>query len=84
MTPEAIAEYRRIANSEQALSREFVAAMAIHKLCDEVEQLLSEVTRLRNENRMLQIAVNEWESRSIGFKNELDVFEAELNEIDKL
>jgi hypothetical protein len=46
MTPEAIAEYRRIANTEQDLSRAFVAAIAIHKLCTEVEQLQAEVTRL--------------------------------------
>jgi hypothetical protein len=49
-----------------------------------ISRLLAEVTRLREENRMLRIAVDERASRVIGFKNELDVYEAELNEIDKL
>jgi hypothetical protein len=48
------------------------------------DRWIAKAGQYHEENKMLQIAVNEWASRATGLKNELDEIEAELSEIDKL
>jgi hypothetical protein len=52
------------------------------QLNTDVPALLSEIARLREENKMLQIAVNEWASRATGLKNDLDEIAEEIRELE--
>jgi hypothetical protein len=79
MTDEQLlSEIARLRAENEALEAEVL------RLGRVADRWIAKAGQYHEENRMLQIAVNEWASRAIGFKNELDVFEAELNEIDKL
>jgi hypothetical protein len=73
-----LSELARLRAENEALEAEVL------RLGRVADRWIAKAGQYHEENKMLQIAVNEWTSRAIGFKNELDVFEAELNEIDKL
>jgi hypothetical protein len=48
-----------------------------------IGQLIAEVTRLREENRYLQIAVDEWVSREAKLQADLDVIAMEIKELEQ-